>query len=135
MNKLGSKFKIDLTHEILGQDPFTDGKIHIDRVIPNVPPRISLVMFPVYPFNLMNIDSTSFFTLEEGSYSDYDDAVWKKQCAVDWAPGKPAILNLQEYHAAMNLRSDLRFAAQFTTALSFQELSDLDDQGELFHAD
>jgi hypothetical protein len=35
----------------------------------------------------------------------------------------------------MNLRSDLRFAAQFTTALSFQELSDLDDQGELFHAD
>jgi hypothetical protein len=135
MNKLGSKFKIGLTHEILGQDPFTDGKIHIDRVIPNVPPRISLVFFPIYPFNLMNVDSTNFYTCEEGEYAQYDDAVWKKQCAVDWSLGKPAILNLQQYHAAMNLRPDLRFAAQFTTALSFEQLCTLDEQGKLFHAD
>ena len=135
MTQLGSRFKIDLTHEILGQDPFTDGKIHIDRIVPNVPPRISLVFFPVYPFNLNNIDSTSFYSLTKGTYSEYDDAVFKKECAVDWAPGRPALLNLQEYHAAMNLRSDLRFAAQFTTELSFKELCDLDERGELFHAD
>jgi hypothetical protein len=134
MNKLGSRFKIDLTHEILGQDPFTDGKIHIDRIVPNVPPRISLVFFPVYPFNLANVDSTNFYTCEEGSYTNYDDAVWKKQCSVDWAVGKPALLNLQEYHAAMNLRPDLRFAAQFTTELSFKELCDLEDSGDLFDA-
>ena len=135
MNKLGSRFKIPLTHEILGQDPFTDGKIHIDRVIPDVPPRISLVFFPVYPFNLMNIDSTNFYTCEKGSYSDYDTAVWKKQCAVDWSTGKPAILNLQEYHAAMNLRPDLRFAAQFTTDLTFEEMCELDERGELYESD
>tara|TARA_R110000744_G_scaffold148331_1_gene261351 strand:- start:674 stop:1078 length:405 start_codon:yes stop_codon:yes gene_type:complete len=132
MTQLGSKFKIPLTHEILGTDPFTDGKIHKDRIVPNVPPRVSLVFFPVYPFNLNNVDSTNFYSLAKGTYNDYDDAVFKKECAVDWAPGKPAILNLQEYHAAMNLRPDLRFAAQFTTTLTFYELVALNDIGELY---
>lgn len=132
MNQLGHRFKVELTHEILGQDPFTDGKIHIDRVIPNVPPRISLVFFPIYPFDLNNIDSTNFYELESGSYDDYDTAVFKKRCGVDWSLGKPAILNLQEYHAAMNLRPDLRFAAQFTTDMSFEEMCELDANGELY---
>lgn len=132
MNELGSRFKIPLTHEILGQDAFTDGKIHIDRVVPNVPPRIALIFFPIYPFDLMNVDSTNFYTLAEGSYQEYDEAVFKKECAVDWSLGKPAILNLQEYHAAMNLRGDKRFAAQFTTELTFEELTELDAAGELY---
>lgn len=132
MNQLGNKFKVPLTHEILGQDPFTDGKIHIDRMIPGVPPRVSLVFFPVYPFDHMNIDPTNFYDLEKGSYDDYDEAVWRKRCAVDWSHGRAAILNLQEYHSAINLRPDLRFAAQFTTDKTFDELVALDDAGELY---
>ena len=80
----------------------------------------------------MNVDSTNFYTLAEGTYQEYDDAVFKKECAVDWSTGKPAILNLQEYHAAMNLRGDKRFAAQFTTDLTFEELTELDIAGELY---
>lgn len=135
MNELGKHFKIPLTHEILGQDPYTDGKIHIDRVIPDVPPRISLVFFPVYPFVLDNVDTTNFYDLKAGSYDDYDTAVFRKRCAVDWTIGKPAILNLQEYHAAMNLRGERRYAAQFTTDIPFDELCDMADNGELYEND
>ena len=135
MNELGSRFKITLTHEILGQAPFTDGKIHIDRIVPGVPPRIALIFFPVYPLDLMNMDSTNFYTLKSGSYDDYDSAVFQKEAAVDWSLGRPAILNLQEYHAAMNLRGDLRFAAQFTTEFTFDELVALDEAGELYETD
>lgn len=132
MNELGKHFKIDLTHEILGQDPFTDGKIHQDRIVPGLPPRISLIMFPVWPLNRDNIDPTNFYTLEKGSYQEYDDAVWKKRTSVDWSLGKPAILNLQEYHSAINLRSAKRFGAQFTTDKTFEEMVELYNNGELY---
>ena len=42
------------------------------------------------------------------------------------------IFNLQEYHNAVNDTGDYRFNAQFTTALSFEEITELYDQGQLF---
>jgi hypothetical protein len=134
MSELGKHFKIKLTHEILGQSAFTDGKIHIDRMVPGVPPRVSLIFFPIYPLNLENVDPTNWYILESGSYSEYDSAVFKKQASADWTLGKPALINLQEYHCAQNMRNDLRFAAQFTTDKTFDEMIEIDNKGELYHA-
>ena len=132
MDEVGKKFIIPVSYEILGQEPMTDGKIHIDRKIPGYPPRETLIMFPVYPFEKENIGPTQFFDLVKGSYSDYENAEFEFKCEIDWTLGLPAILNLQEYHCAQNLRDDFRFAAQFTTDIEFDEMVLLYKSGELF---
>lgn len=134
MDEVGKRFKIPVSYEILGQEPMTDGKIHIDRKIPGYPPRETLIMFPVYPFEKENVGPTQFFELKEGSYLDYENAIFEFKCEVDWSLGLPTILNLQKYHCAQNLRHDFRFAAQFTTDIKFQEMVLLYKSGELFES-
>jgi hypothetical protein len=91
-------------------------------------------MFPVYPFEKENIGPTQFFDLVKGSYNDYENAEFELKCEIDWTLGLPAILNLQEYHCAQNLRDDFRFAAQFTTDIEFNEMVLLYKTGELFES-
>ena len=133
MDEVGSRFKIKVAYEILGQTPYTDGKIHIDRIVEGLPPRISLINFPIYPFDMNKYGPTNFFKLIEGKYSDYDNAVFEKQCSVDYSHNLPVVFNLQEYHNAVNDTNDYRFNAQFTTDLPFEEVVSLYDKGELFN--
>lgn len=133
MDEVGKRFKIPVAYEILGQTPFTNGKIHIDRVVPGLPPRISLINFPIYPSNMSIYGPTNFFELVEGSYKDYDNAVFDLKCSVDYSKNLPTILNLQEYHNAVNDTNDFRFNAQFTTDLPFEELVLLYENNQLFN--
>ena len=126
-NKLyGSSFKA-LTTAI------TDGKIHIDRKVEGLPPRVTLINFPIYPFDMSIYGPTNFFKLIEGSYGDYDNAIFEKQCSVDYKHNLPVIFNLQEYHNAVNDTNDYRFNCQFTTDLEFKDLVELYDNEELFN--
>lgn len=132
MDEVGKRFKIPVEYEILGQTPFTNGKIHIDRIIPGLPPRISLINFPIYPMNMNIYGPTNFFKLTKGSYSDYDNAIFELQCSVDYSKNLPVIFNLQEYHNAVNNIDDYRFNAQFTTDIPFIELVKLYRKNKLF---
>ena len=132
MDEVGKLFKIDVAYEILGQTPYTDGKIHIDRKVEGLPPRVTLINFPIYPFDMNTYGPTNFFKLTLGKYSDYDNAVFEKQCSVDYKHNKPVIFNLQEYHNAVNDTNDYRFNCQFTTGLEFNEIIELYDNKELF---
>ena len=132
MDEIGNKFKIPVTYEILGQSQYTDGKIHIDRIVEGIPPRISLFHFPIYPLDPSLFGPTRFWKLAEGSYIDYDNATFDMQAEVDYTKRLPVIFNLQEYHNAVNMRDDHRFNAQFTTDLSFDEVVKLYDSGDLF---
>jgi len=132
MDEIGKRFKIPVSYEILGQTPYTDGKIHIDRLVPGLPPRVSLINFPIYPFDMTTYGPTNFFKLLEGSYTDYDNAVFEKQCSVDYKHNLPVIFNLQEYHNAVNNTNDYRFNAQFTTDLPFEQVCELYEKNELF---
>jgi hypothetical protein len=120
-------------YEILGQTPYTDGKIHIDRKVEGLPPRVTLINFPIYPFDMSIYGPTNFFKLIEGSYGDYDNAIFEKQCSVDYKHNLPVIFNLQEYHNAVNDTNDYRFNCQFTTDLEFKDLVELYDNEELFN--
>lgn len=132
MDEVGKRFNIPVSYEILGQTPYTDGKIHIDRKVPGLPPRVSLINFPIYPFDMNNYGPTNFFELKEGSYTDYDNAVFEKKCSVDYSKNLPVIFNLQEFHNAVNDTNDYRFNAQFTIDLPFEEVVSLYRKGELF---
>jgi hypothetical protein len=132
MDELGKKFKIPVTYEILGQSSWTDGKIHVDRIIEGIPPRITLINFPIYPLEPELFGPTRFWKLTEGKYVDYDNAKFELQAEVDYTKKLPVIFNLQEYHNAVNLRDDHRFNAQFTTNLPFDEIISLYDSGDLF---
>lgn len=132
MDEVGKRFNIPVAYEILGQTPFTNGKIHTDRVVPGLPPRISLINFPIYPMNMDVYGPTNFFELVEGTYEDYDNAVFELKCSVDYSKNLPVVFNLQEYHNAVNDTNDYRFNAQFTTELPFEEVVALYRKGELF---
>jgi hypothetical protein len=132
MDEVGKRFNIPVAYEILGQTPFTNGKIHTDRVVPGLPPRISLINFPIYPMNMDVYGPTNFFDLVEGTYEDYDNAVFELKCSVDYSKNLPVVFNLQEYHNAVNDTNDYRFNAQFTTELPFEEVVALYRKGELF---
>ena len=132
MDEVGKRFKIPVAYEILGQTPYTDGKIHIDRKVEGLPPRVTLINFPVYPFDMNVYGPTNFFKLTDGSYSDYDNATFELQCSVDYSHNLPVIFNLQEYHNAVNDTNDYRFNAQFTTDLEAEEIFELYDSGKLF---
>ena len=132
MDEVGKRFKIPISYEILGQEPMTDGKIHIDRRVPELPPRETLIMFPVYPFNLKDVGPTQFFDLTKGSYEKYESATFELRCEIDWSVDLPAMLNLQEYHCAQNMRDDFRFGAQFTTDIPYNEMLLMYLSGELF---
>ena len=73
MDEVGKKFLVDVHYEILGQTPFTIGKIHVDQKNPFVP-RVSVISIPVYPLDIRSFGPTKFWTLESGEYSDYDNA-------------------------------------------------------------
>tara|TARA_B000000532_G_scaffold239845_1_gene229908 strand:+ start:311 stop:895 length:585 start_codon:yes stop_codon:yes gene_type:complete len=132
MDEVGKRFNIPVSYEILGQTPYTDGKIHIDRKVEGLPPRVTLINFPVYPFDMSIYGPTNFFKLTKGSYSDYDNATFELQCSVDYSHNLPVIFNLQEYHNAVNDTNDYRFNAQFTTDLEAEEIFELYDSGKLF---
>jgi hypothetical protein len=132
MDEVGKRFKIPISYEILGQTPYTYGKIHIDKKIPNNPPRETLINFPIYPLNKDIFSPTNFFELKSGSYDDYDNAVFKLKASVDYSLGLPVIFNLQEFHNAVNPKDDYRFNCQFTTDLTFKEIVNIYNQGELF---
>lgn len=133
MDEVGKRFRIPVKYEILGQTPFTNGRIHIDRIVPNVPPRISLINFPIYPLDNKDFGATNFYKLIKGNLTDYDNCVFEKQCQVDYNKNLPIIFNLQEYHNAENLKDDYRFNAQFTTDLPFDEVVSLYNSKKLFN--
>jgi len=135
MDEVGKRFNIPVSYEIIGQTPFTDGKIHIDRKVEGLPPRVTLINFPVYPFDMEIYGPTNFFDLVEGEYKDYDNAKFELRASVDYRKNMPVIFNLQEYHNAVNPTDDYRFNAQFTTDLEFEELVSLYDNNELFKLD
>lgn len=132
MDEVGKRFKIPVNYEILGQTPYTNGRIHIDRIVPNVPPRISLINFPIYPLDFNKVGPTKYWDLISGTTDDYDNAVFEFKCEVDYSIGKPVIFNLQKYHNAVNDVNDHRFNAQFTTDVPFEEIIELYDKGQLF---
>lgn len=132
MDEVGKRFKIPVNYEILGQTPYTNGRIHIDRIVPGIPSRISLMNFPIYPLDFNQVGPTKYWELVQGTTDDYDNAVFDFKCEVDYSLGKPVIFNLQKYHNAVNNVKDHRFNAQFTTELPFEEIIDLYDRGELF---
>ena len=132
MDEIGKQFKIPVTYEILGQSEHTDGKIHVDRIVEGLPPRITLINFPIYPLDPSLFGPTRFWKLTSGTYDDYDNATFELQAEVDYTKRLPVIFNLQEYHNAVNLRNDHRFNAQFTTDLPFDEIVHLYDTGNLF---
>ena len=132
MDEVGKRFKIPVRYEILGQTPYTNGRKHIDRIVEGVPPRISLINFPIYPLDYNKIGPTQFWNLLSGTTDDYDNAEFELACEVDYSLQKPVIFNLQQYHNALNDCDDHRFNAQFTTNLSFNNLMDLYDKGQLF---
>jgi hypothetical protein len=132
MDEVGKRFKIPVTYEILGQTPYTDGKIHIDRKVEGLPPRVTLINFPIYPFDMSIYGPTNFFKLTNGSYADYDNATFELQCSVDYSHNLPVIFNLQEYHNAVNDTNDYRFNCQFTTDLEGPEIFELYDTNQLF---
>ena len=132
MDEIGKKFKIPVTYEILGQSEHTNGKIHVDRVIEGLPPRITLINFPIYPLDPSLFGPTRFWKLVDGTYNDYDNAKFEMQAEVDYKKQLPVIFNLQEYHNAVNLRNDHRFNAQFTTHIPFDEIIELYDKNKLF---
>jgi hypothetical protein len=132
MDEVGKRFNIPVSYEILGQTPYTDGKIHTDRKVEGLPPRVTLINFPIYPFDMSVYGPTNFFKLIEGSYSDYDNAVFELQCSVDYSHNLPVIFNLQEYHNAVNDTDDYRFNCQFTTDLEGPEIFELYNSGKLF---
>ena len=132
MDEVGKRFNIPVSYEILGQTPYTDGKIHTDRKVEGLPPRVTLINFPIYPFDMSVYGPTNFFKLIEGSYSDYDNAIFELQCSVDYSYNLPVIFNLQEYHNAVNDTDDYRFNCQFTTDLEGPEIFELYNSGKLF---
>ena len=132
MDEVGKRFNIPVSYEILGQTPYTDGKIHTDRKVEGLPPRVTLINFPIYPFDMSVYGPTNFFKLTNGSYADYDNATFELQCSVDYSHNLPVIFNLQEYHNAVNDANDYRFNAQFTTALEGPEIFELYNSGKLF---
>ena len=132
MDEVGKRFKIPVTYEILGQTPYTDGKIHIDRKVEGLPPGVTLINFPIYPFDMSIYGPTNFFKLTNGSYADYDNATFELQCSVDYSHNLPVIFNLQEYHNAVNDTNDYRFNCQFTTDLEGPEIFELYDTNQLF---
>jgi hypothetical protein len=132
MDEVGKRFKIPVNYEILGQTPYTTGRIHIDRIVPNIPPRISLINFPIYPLDFNKIGPTRYWDLIDGTTDDYDNAVFDFKCEVDYSLRLPVIFNLQQYHSAVNEVNDHRFNAQFTTELPFEEIVYLYDKGQLF---
>ena len=132
MDEVGKRFNVPVSYEILGQTPYTDGKIHIDKQIPDNPPRETLINFPIYPLSNDIFEPTNFFKLESGTYIDYDNAVFKLKASTDYSLGLPVIFNLQEFHNAVNNRDDYRFSCQFTTDLTFEEIVNIYNQGELF---
>lgn len=133
MDEVGKRFLIPVSYEILGQTPWTDGKIHIDRKVEGLPPRVTLINFPVYPFDMSTYGPTNFFELVEGTYTDYDNARFELRASVDYKHNLPVIFNLQEYHNAVNNTDDFRFNAQFTTDLEFDEILDLYKNKKLFN--
>lgn len=132
MDEVGKRFKIPVAYEILGQTPYTDVKIHIDRKVEGLPPRVTLINFPIYPFDMDTYGATNFFKMTSGDYRDYDNATFELQCSVDYKRNLPVIFNLQEYHNAVNDTNDYRFNCQFTTGLEFEELIELYDTNQLF---
>ena len=126
---------IPYSYEVLGQTPFTQGKIHKDRIDePPCPPRISLLNFPIYPLEAENFGPTKYWKKLYGDeHKDYDGCVWEHVCEVDYTTGVECVIfNLQEYHCAWNDRHDHRFSIQFTTDLPFDEIVNLYDTGKLF---
>lgn len=132
MDEVGKRFKIPVSYEILGQTPYTNGRIHLDRIVAGVPPRISLINFPIYPLDFNKVGPTKYWELISGTTDDYDNAVFEFKCEVDYSIGKPVIFNLQKYHNAVNDVNDHRFNAQFTTDVPFEEIIELYDKGQLF---
>lgn len=133
IDEVGSRMKIKVSYEILGQTPYTRGKIHIDRIVPNVPPRVTLLNFPIYPLDNLKFGPTRFYELLEGNTKeDYDSCVFDQKCEVDYSKGKPVLFNLQRYHNAWNDVNDHRFSVQLTTDKTFEEIIELYDQNELF---
>jgi len=132
MDEVGKRFLIPVSYEILGQTPYTEGKIHIDRKVEGLPPRVTLINFPIYPFDMNTYGPTNFFELTEGSYADYDNATFTLKASVDYKKNLPVIFNLQEYHNAVNDTNDFRFNAQFTTGLEFDEILELYNTNKLF---
>jgi|TARA_B110000977_G_scaffold135648_1_gene172529 hypothetical protein len=132
MDEVGKRFCIPVSYEILGQTPYTNGKIHIDRKVEGLPPRVTLINFPIYPFDMNTYGPTNFFELVEGRYTDYDNAKFELRASVDYKYNLPVIFNLQEYHNAVNDTNDFRFNAQFTTALEGPEIFELYNSGKLF---
>lgn len=132
LSEVGDRFKIPVTYDIIGQQPYTNGKIHVDRIMPGIPPRVTLINFPIYPLDPKDFGPTRYWELVEGTYEDYDNAVFDLKAEVDYTKELPVIFNLQKYHNAVNMRNDYRFNAQFTTDLPFEVVVDLYNKGELF---
>ena len=131
MDEVGKRFKIPVHYEILGQTPFTIGKIHVDQKNPFVP-RVSVISIPVYPLDIRSFGPTKFWTLESGEYSDYDNAKFKLQETINYTDHTAVIFNLLEYHNATNETNDYRFHCQFSTDIPFNEIVELYDKGKLF---
>ncbi len=131
MDEVGKRFKVPVHYEILGQTPWTVGKIHKDQYNPFVP-RISVISLPIYPIDRSKIGPTKFWTLESGSYDDYDNAVFNNVYTATYETETAIIFNLQEYHSAMNETDDYRFHCQFSTDIPFDEIVKLYDSNQLF---
>ena len=133
IDEVGNRMKIPVSYEILGQTPFTRGKIHVDRIVPNLPPRVTLLNFPIYPLDNTIFGPTRFYELLEGDpKQDYDSCVFEQKAEVDYSVGKPVVFNLQRYHNAWNDVNDHRFNVQLCTNKTMDELMDLYDNNELY---
>jgi len=130
LDTIGNLFKIKISYEILAQSSFTNGRIHRDGNYPNLPPRSTVINFPIYPDNCTI--GTKFYNLEEGSYDDFDNAIWKEICEVTYEDNHPVILNTQKWHAVQNNVKEKRFCAQITTDLKFTEVVNLYIKNKLY---
>ncbi len=131
MDEVGKRFKIPVAYEILGQTPYTVGKIHIDQYNPYVP-RISVISLPIYPQDRSKFGPTQFWTLQSGTYENYDKAVFKNEYTATYETEDAIIFNLQEFHSALNETDDFRFHCQFSTDIPFDEIVKLYDTNQLF---
>ena len=131
MDEVGKRFKVPVHYEILEQTPYTVGKIHIDQYNPYVP-RISVISLPIYPQDRSKFGPTQFWTLQSGTYEDYDKAVFKNEYTATYETEDAIIFNLQEFHSALNETDDFRFHCQFSTDIPFNEIVELYDTNQLF---
>ena len=124
IDEVGKRFNIPVKYEILGQTPWTKGKIHKDWVSKEVP-RVCCISLPITP-NYDDFSCTQFWRKDR-----FENYILADE--VDYSiPVKAVVFNLQEWHCAINPTHHYRFHCQFATDLPFEQVCELYENNELF---